>query len=146
MLMVMPIPSYVGESKPWGNVGEMENSGFEFETSYRFKVSDFNFRIGGNATYLKNKLIKLGNETGFENYDNYQNVGTVSRAENGQPFPFFYGYKTNGIFQNLDEINSYTHTDADGNVSLIQPKAVPGDVRYARLDIWLEFFCCMEKF
>ncbi|WP_245542036.1 TonB-dependent receptor [Proteiniphilum acetatigenes] len=134
MLMVMPIPSYVGESKPWGNVGEMENSGFEFETSYRFKVSDFNFRIGGNATYLKNKLIKLGNETGFENYDNYQNVGTVSRAENGQPFPFFYGYKTNGIFQNLDEINSYTHTDADGNVSLIQPKAVPGDVRFVDIN------------
>lgn len=34
MLMEMNIPSYVGESKPIGNVGKMENSGIEMEASY----------------------------------------------------------------------------------------------------------------
>ncbi len=130
MLMTVSIPSYVGESKPTGNVGKMENQGVELETSYRFKVGAWEFKIGGNATYLKNKLINLGNDTGYNNYDSYQNVGTISRAENGQAFPFFYGRKTDGIFQNMEEVNSYTYTDADGEVSIIQPKALPGDVRF----------------
>ena len=64
MLMEMNIPSYVGESKPIGNVGKMENSGIEMEAVWKFHAGDFNFRIGGNLTYLKNKLIEYGNETG----------------------------------------------------------------------------------
>ncbi len=130
MLMTMPVPSYVGESKPTGNVGDMKNSGVEFDASYRFQVSNVKFKISANASYLKNKLIKLGNDDGFANYDNYQNVGTISRAQNGLPFPYFYGYKSAGIFQNWDEVNNYKN--ADGN--LIQPKAQPGDVRFVDIN------------
>lgn len=130
MLMTMPVPTYVGESKPTGNIGKMDNKGLEFELSYKFKVNEWNFNIGGNASYLKNKLIDLGNSTGYSNYDSMQGLGTITRAENGQPFPFFYGFKTAGIFQNMDEVRSYTHTASDGTTTLIQPNAVPGDVRF----------------
>jgi TonB-linked SusC/RagA family outer membrane protein len=127
MLMTMAIPSYVGESKPIGNVGDMENSGLEFEAAYKFNISDAKFQIKGNASYLKNKLIKLGNDTGTATYDWVQGgVGNISRAENGQPWPFFWGYKTDGIFQNYNEVNSYTNADG----GLIQPNARPGYVRY----------------
>lgn len=126
MLMEMNIPSYVGESKPIGNVGKMENSGIEMEASYKFNVSDWNFRIGGNLTYLHNQLIEYGNDSGWANLDSFQGTGTISRAQNGKPFPFFYGYKTNGIFQNVNEINAYTNAAGE----LIQPNAVPGDVRF----------------
>jgi TonB-dependent starch-binding outer membrane protein SusC len=130
MLITMPIPSYVGESKPMGNVGSMRNSGVEFDASYRFKVSNWSFRVGANASYLKNKLLDLGNDVGYSNLDSYANVGTISRAQNGYCFPFFYGYKTNGLFQNWDEVNAYA--DADGN--LIEPDAQPGDVRFVDTD------------
>lgn len=126
MLKEMNIPSYVGESKPIGNVGKMENSGIEMEASYKFNVSDWNFRIGGNLTYLHNQLIEYGNDSGWANLDSFQGTGTISRAQNGKPFPFFYGYKTNGIFQNVNEINAYTNAAGE----LIQPNAVPGDVRF----------------
>ena len=102
MLMEMNIPFYVGEAKPIGNVGKMENSGIELEAAYKFRVSDWNFRVSANASYLKNKLIEYGNESGWENLDSFQGTGDISRAENGKPFPFFYGYKTAGIFQNTD--------------------------------------------
>lgn len=134
MLMTMPLPSYVGEAKPTGNVGEMKNSGWEFEMAYRFRTGDWNFRLGANASYLKNELVNLGNDTGYANYDSMQGLGTFTRAENGQPFPYFYGYKTNGIFQNMNEIQSYVHTDAEGNTTLIQPNANPGDVRFVDLN------------
>lgn len=126
MLMTMNIPSYVGESKPLGNVGKMENSGVEFEALYKFHVRDWNFRIGGNFTYLKNKLIEYGNDTGWANLDSFQGIGSITRAQNGMPFPYFYGYKTDGIFQNMEEIAAYT----DKNGNMIQPNAKPGDVRF----------------
>ena len=123
MLMEMNIPFYVGEAKPIGNVGKMENSGIELEAAYKFRVSDWNFRVSANASYLKNKLIEYGNESGWENLDSFQGTGDISRAENGKPFPFFYGYKTAGIFQNTDDKGE-----------LLQPTAVPGDVRFVDVD------------
>ena len=126
MLIQMPVPAYVGESSPWGNSGEMVNKGVEMEFAYKFGRGDWNFRLGGNATYLYNRLISMGNESGFNNYDSFQGAGAMTRGENGHPFPFFYGYKTDGIFQNQDEINAYVNKDG----GLIMPDAVPGDVRF----------------
>lgn len=130
MLMEMNIPFYVGEAKPIGNVGKMENSGIELEAAYKFRVSDWNFRVSANASYLKNKLIEYGNESGWENLNSFQGTGDISRAENGKPFPFFYGYKTAGIFQNTDEVKAYKNDKGE----LLQPTAVPGDVRFVDVD------------
>ena len=130
MIIPMPIPSYVGEARPLANVGDMENSGWEFELSYKWNVSDAQFAIKGNASYLKNKLKNLGNDTGFLNYGISQFSDGGTRAENGQPFPFFYGYKTNGIFQNVAEVQAYTNKDG----GLIMPNAKPGDFRFVDMD------------
>ena len=130
MLMTMNIPSYVGESKPTGNVGIMENSGVELEAAWKYTKKDFNFHLAGNLTYLHNELVEYGNESGWANLDSFQGTGTISRAENGMPFPYFYGYKTDGIFQNWDEINAYTNSKGE----LLQPNAVPGDVRFVNVN------------
>ena len=131
MLMTMAIPSYVGETKPIGNVGKMENSGVEFELGYKFHVSDAQFSIRGNASYLKNKLVELGNDTGWAAYDSFQGVGTITRAMNGEPFPYFYGLKTAGIFQTQEEIDSYVGPDGK---TPIQPDAKPGYVRFVDIN------------
>ena len=127
MILTMPIPSYVGETKPLGNVGDMENSGWEFELSYKWRVVDANFAVKGNATYLKNKLVNLGNDTGYMDLDGIQGyTGGGTRGSNGQPFPYFFGYKTNGVFQNMDEVKAYTNADGQ----MIMPTAVAGDTRF----------------
>ena len=126
MLMETPVNAYVGEDKPIGNVGVMDNTGIEMEASYKFHLGDANFRLGGNATYLKNTLVNLGNDSGFQNYGSFQGAGSISRAENGKPFVFFYGYKTDGLFQNQAEIDAYVNDKGEK----IMPDAVPGDVRF----------------
>ena len=128
MLMTMPIPSYVGESKPVGNVGDMENKGVEFELGYKWNINDARFAVKANATYTKNTLKNLGNESGFIDYDGVQGFtgGSLARGSNGMPFPYFFGYKTNGVFQNYAEVNAYTNADG----GLIQPAARPGDTRF----------------
>lgn len=130
MLKEMSIPSYLGESKPWGNVGSMKNEGVELELGYKFNKGDWNFGISANASYLKNELINLGNADSFEMYDNVHQIGNVSRAENGMPYPYFYGYKTNGIFQNKEQIDAYVNDKGQK----LQPNAVPGDVIFVDFD------------
>lgn len=124
MLMQMALPEYLGANTPYANVGDMQNSGVEFDLGYRFRVSDFNFKVGANASYVKNKLIKLGNEEGWANYDGASTIGTISRAQNGAPFPFFYGMTTNGVFQNQQQIDAYVNNEG----TKLQPNASPGDV------------------
>ena len=107
MIIEMPIPSYVGEARPLANVGDMENSGWEFELGYKWNIADAHFAVKGNASYLHNELKNLGNDTGFLNYGINQFSDGGTRAENGQPFPFFYGYKTDGVIQNAAEATEY---------------------------------------
>lgn len=126
MLQVMPVPTYLGESKPYGNVGTMSNTGVELDLSYRYSIGDFNFSVGANAAYIHTLLINAGNETGILDIGSFHQMGSIIRGENGQPFPYFYGYKTDGVFQNWDEV--YAYANADGK--LIQPDAQPGDFRY----------------
>ena len=130
MLMEMNIPTYVGEAKPIGNVGIMNNSGVEMELGYKLSKGDWDFNVKGNLSYLRNRLIEYGNESGWANLDSFQGTGAISRAENGMPFPFFYGYKTDGVFQNMDEVNSYVNSEG----GLIMPDAVRGDVRFVDMD------------
>ena len=122
MIIDMPIPSYVGEQRPLANVGDMKNSGWEFELGYKWNISDARFAVKANAAYLKNKLTNIGNETGFINYGINQFSDGGTRAENGQPFPFFYGYKTDGIIQNKAEADAYN--------SKYGISSKPGDFRF----------------
>lgn len=130
MLMTMPIPDYVGEVKPLGNVGTMSNKGVEMELGYNFNVSGWKLHFGANATYVKTELTNLGNSSGFMTVEKAQGLGEIVRATNGMCYPYFYGYKSNGIFQNLAEIAAYV--GADGK--MIQPNAVPGDVRWVDMN------------
>lgn len=130
MIISMPIPNYVGAGAPLGNVGDMTNEGFEFEASYKWNIADAHFHVKGNLSYLRNRLDNLGNSTGFLDLDSMQNTGTITRAMNGEPFPYFFGYKTDGIFQTMDEVRSYVNKDGE----MIQPDAVPGDVRFVDVD------------
>ena len=126
MLIEMPVPSYLGESKPWGNVGTMSNSGIELDLSYRYSVGDFNFVVGANASHIKTVLIDAGNEAGEIFNGSMHMMGNVSRGANGLVYPHFYGRETDGIFQNWDEVNSYVGPEG----KLIQPNAQPGDIRF----------------
>lgn len=126
MLMTMQVPTYVGESKPIGNVGKMDNQGVEMEIHWNRTFGDWNVNVGGNLSYLKNKLIEYGNSEGYANLDNNGTAGTITRAENGEVFPYFYGFQTGGIIQNQAQADAYNSQYGleSGNTYF----ATPGDV------------------
>lgn len=132
MLMTQPIPGYVGMSAPTANVGDMENWGLEFESTWKHSVGEFNYSINANASYLKNKLINLGNATGESIYENAgaSGVGSYVKGMNGEVFPYFYGFKTDGLFQNQSEIDNYVNDKGEK----LQSSAKPGDVKFVDLN------------
>ena len=129
MLLALPVPSYSGESAPTGNLGDMVNQGVELELSWRDSAGDFNYFINANATYNQNRLTYLGDDA-TSLYCGDGKLGQLSRGLVGLPFPYFYGLKMDGIFQNQSEIDAYV----DKNGKVIQPNAVPGDIRFVDVD------------
>jgi TonB-dependent starch-binding outer membrane protein SusC len=127
MLMDQPIPDYVGKGAPIANAGDMENWGLEFEAGFKRKIGGVNFNVNANASYLQNKLIKLGNASGEAIYENAgaSGLGSYVKGMNGEVFPYFYGFKTGGILQNQAEADTYNQTYGQ--------QAQPGDVIF--LDI-----------
>ncbi|MCR5077297.1 MAG: TonB-dependent receptor [Prevotella sp.] len=132
MLMDAPIPDYVGLAAPMSNLGKMKNWGLEFEMGWRDQIGDFHYNIQANATYMRNKLIDLGNESGEAIYETAgaSGVGDFIKAKNGDVFPYFYGKDAIGIFQSQAEIDNYKSSDG----KVIQPNAKPGDVIFRDID------------
>ena len=131
MLLSMPIPLYTSYGSMTVNSGTVKNEGIEFEASYRFKVGEVNLGINGNASYVKNEIKNLGNQTGYIDKESLPTLGTVSRNQNGYPIGYFFGYKAIGVFQTQEEIDNYI-SPATGKP--IQPNAVPGDTKFEDLN------------
>ncbi|MFG4001807.1 SusC/RagA family TonB-linked outer membrane protein [Flavobacterium aquidurense] len=115
-----------GASAPTMNAGTVRNSGFEFAVDYKEKFSDsFSMSIGYNVTFLKNEVLEVNNGTGFIEQGGF-GVGqpAASRMESGKPIGYFYGYKTDGLFQNQAEVDAHPSQLALG------ANASPGDIRY----------------
>ncbi|HYC29662.1 MAG TPA: TonB-dependent receptor, partial [Chitinophagaceae bacterium] len=119
ILRPINIPGYVGVSDlPVGNVATMQNTGVEVELGYRKTFGQVNFSVNANASYLKNEVTYVAADTNFIAGDaGFQTMSTITRTQVGQPFNAFFGYKSDGIFQNQAEIDAYR----DKNGNLIQP-------------------------
>ncbi|SEW54307.1 SusC/RagA family TonB-linked outer membrane protein [Chitinophaga arvensicola] len=127
------IPFYIGAiDNPAANVGSMNNSGVELELGYRTKIGQVDFSANGNVSYLKNEVTFLGNgvSTITEHTERFQGMPEIVRTEVGHPFNSFYGYQSQGIFQNQAEVDAWTNK-AGGK---LQPNAKPGDFRWADLN------------
>ncbi|MDT8433084.1 MAG: TonB-dependent receptor [Bacteroidales bacterium] len=114
---------------PWTNYGKIRNTGVELNIGYRQKTGDFWYDANLNLSTINTVVLELG--------DSFREAGinNVNRSEAGRSIGDFYVIKTDGIFQDIEEI--YAHaiqvTDSiSGETStvLIQPDAKPGDIRY----------------
>jgi TonB-dependent starch-binding outer membrane protein SusC len=126
LLERIPIPAHVGNDPPFANVGSVQNRGVEMSVNWRNVAGNFRYSVGVNASYNKNKMTKIGNEEGVLGGASWAVAGMVTRTEIGLPIAYFYGFKTDGIFQSQAEV--FQHIGPNGQV--LQPFAKPGDVRF----------------
>ena len=127
MLLDIAVPGYVGNAGPVGNIASLSNKGVEVELGYNNKVGGLSYDISGNVSYNKNEITNLGADKEFLPGQTFSPQGLeLSRSAVGMPIGFFYGFQTDGIFQNAAEVAAYTNADGIP----IQPDAQPGDFRF----------------
>ena len=128
-LVVAPILGTFGAGAPYINGGDVENSGIEYSVNWNDKAGDFKYGITLSGAHNKNKVTRIANADGvIQGSPHVISQGTepVSRVEVGQPIGFFYGFQTDGILQNQQEVNAYV--TPNGAPYFADQR--PGDVRF----------------
>jgi TonB-dependent starch-binding outer membrane protein SusC len=121
VLLSLPIPASSGYFLPAdANLGKISNTGIELSATYRNKIGDIRYSIGGNITTVKNEVLSLG---GIPEIITGTGGGQTHRTSVGQPLGYFYGYRTNGIYQNAAEV-------AAALPDAFSSGPQPGDIRF----------------
>jgi TonB-linked SusC/RagA family outer membrane protein len=156
MLMKMQLPSYLGTqgngssalSAPYGNYGNMLNTGFEVEVkAIPVRTNDFQWETDVQFSFNKNKLVSLQGTTSAAiiGYGQWSDVVAVSSV--GRPMYDFFGYVVEGVYKDFDDIlNSPVNTlyaqscteNADGTWSHVMDPSKysknntvwPGDLKF----------------
>ena len=125
LLLFRPLPASTGFTGINANIGSVTNTGVEFSlTTLNVRTRDFTWETTFNASRNVNEVTGL-----FEDTPIGQGFG--SRIAVGEPLGVFYGYRTNGLFNQADEIctDPTGATCADG-VGFQAGGTAPGDVRF----------------
>lgn len=125
-LVTPPQPADFGVDPAYANGGDVRNTGFEAVLGWNQQVNkDLYFDANVSFSHNKNKVTKLANSEGIIHGPIsvlWEGSDECFRTEVGKPFGYFYGYKSNGIFQNQKQIDEYTGAKLLGN------NTQPGDV------------------
>jgi len=140
LLLLLPLPSYVGTSgqgstsAPWVNIGSLENRGVELTlNTVNMNRGDFFWRTNLVFSLNRNKVLSLNTETGVldKTIQQGSEVTIVTRTSVGEPIGQFYGYKVIGRF---DKATDFYYRNEDGE---IVPTALPEDMDIGENSVWI---------
>ncbi|MDR0348334.1 MAG: TonB-dependent receptor [Tannerella sp.] len=104
MLLAAPMPKYMGYTdNTFTNIGAANNRGIELNLEWRDKVSDFEYNLGFNMSTIRNRMTKLNGGTPIPSGLLRQQYATYTNE--GLPIGAFYGYVTNGLIQNQEQLD-----------------------------------------
>ena len=125
MLVKASIPITSGfedTTTTYANAGKVRNQGVEMQLHTVNIAGELNWETDFSATYNTNKIIDLNSAVPY--YINQVNNSYLTMLQKGYPINVFYGYVTDGLFQNQSEVDNHA----------FQPGAAPGDIRYRDLN------------
>ena len=119
----IPITSgFEDTTTTYTNAGKVRNQGIEMSLHTINLTGELGWETNLTATYNKNKIKDLNSDVPY--YINQINNSYVTMLAKDYPINVFYGYVTDGIFQNQSEVNTHA----------VQPGAEPGDIRFRDLN------------
>jgi TonB-linked SusC/RagA family outer membrane protein len=109
---------------PTANIGSTKSSGFDLSLGYNETIGrEFKLSTSLTFTTSKNEVTATNNDGTAKILGGYYFNGqsqSVTVFEKGQTPGYFYGYKTDGLFQTADELSK----------APTQQGAQPGDIRF----------------
>ena len=125
MLVKASIPITSGfedTTTTYTNAGKVRNKGVEMTLRTINLQGPLSWETSVTATCNKNEILDLNSETPM--YINQIGNSYVTMLKAGYPINVFYGYVTDGIFQNQKEVDMHA----------TQVGAAPGDIRFKDLN------------
>jgi TonB-linked SusC/RagA family outer membrane protein len=104
LLLAVQIPSALGFTNALTNIGEVVNKGFEISLTSRNLVGELKWTTDFNFSTINNEVTKLG-----PSGDPILSSGAAGNrhiTKIGEAVGSYYGYQTNGIYQNQAEIDN----------------------------------------
>ena len=133
LLVNRPVPQTTGFATITSNIGAMKNVGYEVSTRVRWLQGSsrgLSWSTDFNLSHNRNEVTELYNNQPISS-------GFASRVEVGQPIGYFYGYVTEGLFQNTSEIclNSAGGAACAGKHAYQgSSRTAPGDIKFKDLN------------
>ncbi|WP_348814029.1 SusC/RagA family TonB-linked outer membrane protein [Flavobacterium maritimum] len=128
LLINVPIPLTSGYATVLQNIGGVENKGIEIGLiTENLKTENFSWNSNLVFSANKNKVIEIGN--GVNQFFPVVPNGSLLQQQPvtvkvGAPLGTFWGYKTNGIFQTQEEINTQPKINSLANTKVGDRKYV----------------------
>ena len=134
MLVPMSVPVTSGYSDvyvPSINAGKIQNKGFEVTLSTKNIIkNDFKWSSDAVFSYNKNNVVNINSDTPIITASGGFN-SAIGLIKAGYPVNVFYGYITDGIFQNQAEVDSHAVQMPGSNSAT---STAPGDIRFKDLN------------
>lgn len=111
-------PAFVGANPPMGNIGKMENRGYEIQASWTDALGDFHYSLGGGVSYSVNKILYMD-----EAANPYYWMNST-----GYSYGQYRGYHSEGFYNSVEQAVNRPYITTDGN------KVRPGDIRFIDLN------------
>lgn len=114
LLYERSINSASGYTQAWSNEGKVRNRGIEFTlTTYNIKNKDFTWSTALNFSRNKNIVLDLGGPQQIISTGERGDNGEMYIARVGEPLVQFYGFRTIGVWNSVEEIAANpSHNDA----------------------------------
>lgn len=128
LLINVPVPLSSGYATVLQNIGGVENKGFEVGlTTENIKTENFAWNSNIVFSLNRNKVTEIGN--GVNEFFPVVPNGSLLQQQPvivkvGLPLGSFWGYKTNGIFQTQEEVNTQPKINSLANTKVGDRKYV----------------------
>lgn len=118
ILIAPAVPGLYGATVSDYNAGKVRNQGWELNLNYRLRSNrGFSHSVGFNIGDSHNEVVYFEGNERISGADEMQYV-----LREGLPFNSYIGLKTNGYFQNLEEVINYPRP--------VGVEVMPGDIKY----------------
>ncbi|MDG3583011.1 SusC/RagA family TonB-linked outer membrane protein [Galbibacter pacificus] len=120
------LPNYIGlYSDPYGNLGIVENKGFDGSLNYRKSFGELNVGIRGNFSYNRNEIIENGQPQQLYEWQD----------KRGTPLLANFGYVAERLYTLEDDTDGDGFiTPDDGPFPTQFGQIMPGDIKYEDLN------------
>ncbi len=104
LLQQQEIPLSLGYTKRWINMGELRNEGLEITLSGTPVAGRFTWNSDFNISFNRNKVISLGDGIPSQTVNRVATDVEPFMLVAGRPLGEIYAYKTQGVYQNEQEV------------------------------------------